>query len=195
MNKLNNSIIVVSGLPRSGTSMMMQVLNAMEIPVYTDNKRVPDQNNPRGYFEHKIVKNLKEDSSWLKLVKGKAVKIISHLLVYLPKNFHYKILFLQRDMNEIIHSQNKMLMKNKMNIDSANPELLKKIFQKNLIQIKNWEKDNPNAKILYLNYTDLLHTPDNELKKIQQFLDLEVAPLDLSHIISQDLYHSRNTQL
>lgn len=191
MTNNDDSIIVVSGLPRSGTSMMMQILNALNVQLYTDNHRPADKSNPRGYYEHQDVKKLENDSTWLKYVKGKAVKIISPLLIHLPKNFQYKIIFMLRDINEIIHSQNKMLNNSAKNEEPTNPQILKTIFDKNILQIKKWQKENPNAKILYLNYVDFLNKAEDEVKKIQPFLNLEITPVNLSHIISRDLYRSR----
>src|ERR1700674_2159926 len=104
-------IIVVSGLPRSGTSMMMNMLDSGGVPVLTDGIRSSDDSNPRGYFEYEPVKELGKDGgrSWVLLARGKAVKIISFLLTWLPETCDYRVVFMQRDLDEIIASQNEML--------------------------------------------------------------------------------------
>ena len=102
-------IIVVSGLPRSGTSLMMQMLDQAGIEVVTDNIRQADRDNPRGYYEFERVKKMKEDASWLPQLRGKAVKMISQLLYDLPESKQYRILFMERDFDEMLLSQEKML--------------------------------------------------------------------------------------
>lgn len=104
-------IIIVSGLPRSGTSMMMSVLQAGGVPLLTDGVRAPDAGNPRGYFEFEAVKELDKhgDPAWLPSARGKAVKIISFLLTRLPENYDYRVIFMQRDLDEVIASQNTLL--------------------------------------------------------------------------------------
>ena len=104
-------VIVISGLPRSGTSMMMQMLYAAGLPVITDQLRTADEDNPKGYFEIERIKGLyqENDKSWLVDYKGKAVKIISFLLLHLPAKINYKVIFMERDLDEILASQKKML--------------------------------------------------------------------------------------
>src|SRR5438477_21255 len=106
---VNTDVVIVSGLPRSGTSLMMQVLEAGGIEVVTDNQRVADTDNPRGYRELERVKKIKEDASWLPEVRGKAVKMVSQLLYHLPPTERYFVLFMERDLDEVLASQEKML--------------------------------------------------------------------------------------
>ena len=107
--KLQNEIIIVSGLPRSGTSLMMQMLDNGGVPVVTDNIRTPDTDNPRGYYEFEQVKKIKEDVSWLPATRGKAFKMVSQLLYELPASETYRVIFMERDLDEMIRSQEKML--------------------------------------------------------------------------------------
>src|SRR5436853_6777630 len=108
---MNTEIVVVSGLPRSGTSLMMQLLDAGGIPIVTDNVRAPDTDNPRGYCEFERVKSLKRDASWLPGIRGKAVKMVSQLLYDLPANEKYKVIFMECDLHEVVASQEKMLIR------------------------------------------------------------------------------------
>jgi hypothetical protein len=98
-------VIIVSGLPRSGTSLMMQMLDAGGIPIFTDNKRSADESNPKGYYEHEKVKTIRKDKKWLSDASGKAVKIISHLLYHLPGKYNYKIIFMLRELSEVVQEQ------------------------------------------------------------------------------------------
>ncbi len=104
-------IVIVSGLPRSGTSMLMNMLLDGGVPLLTDGIRNADHGNSRGYFEYEPVKALEKhgDLSWLPRARGKAVKIISFLLTWLPERYDYRVIFMQRDLDEIIASQNRML--------------------------------------------------------------------------------------
>ena len=106
---MENEIIIVSGLPRSGTSLMMQMLDNGGIEVVTDNVRTADTDNPRGYYEFEQVKKIKEDVSWLPGTRGKAFKMVSQLLYELPASEKYRVIFMERDLDEMIRSQEKML--------------------------------------------------------------------------------------
>ena len=105
----NKFITIVSGLPRSGTSMMMRMLEAGGMPVITDNLRTADDDNPRGYFEFEPAKKTKDDPSWLNAAEGKAVKMIYKLLYDLPDRLEYRVLIMRRNMQEVLTSQRKML--------------------------------------------------------------------------------------
>ena len=102
-------IVVVSGLPRSGTSLMMQMLQAGGMPLLIDDLRPADTDNPNGYWEYEPVKRLQQDNSWIPQAEGKAVKVVSALLQYLPPQHTYKIIFMQRPMQEVLASQTVML--------------------------------------------------------------------------------------
>src|SRR5690348_9725375 len=106
---MNSEITIVSGLPRSGTSLMMQMLDKGGLEVVTDNIRIADRDNPRGYYEFEKVKTIKRDTSWLPQTRGKAFKMISQLLYDLPSSEKYRIIFMERDMDEMLVSQEKML--------------------------------------------------------------------------------------
>ena len=103
-------INIVSGLPRSGTSMMMKILEAGGLDPLSDNLRVADEDNPKGYYEFERSKNLKNDNEWLHLAEGKVVKLISELLFYLPDTKNYKVVFMMSSLDEILMSQNRSLM-------------------------------------------------------------------------------------
>src|SRR6185369_5935200 len=104
-------VIIVSGLPRSGTSMMMSMLVAGGIKAMTDSIRTADEDNPKGYFELEKVKELEKDHLWLSDAAGKAIKIISALLKHLPREYPYKTIFMRREMKEILASQRQMLIR------------------------------------------------------------------------------------
>ena len=106
---MDSEIVIVSGLPRSGTSLLMQMLESGGLGILTDNIRAADLDNPRGYFELEVVKTIKQDSSWLQQARGNAFKMVSLLLYDLPPGERYRIIFMDRDMDEVLLSQRKML--------------------------------------------------------------------------------------
>src|SRR5450755_3042034 len=106
---MSQDVLIVSGLPRSGTSLMMQMLENGGVEVVTDRIRSADTDNPKGYYEFEQVKTIKRDTSWLPAIRGKAVKMVSQLLYDLPSCESYRIIFMERDLDETLLSQEKML--------------------------------------------------------------------------------------
>jgi hypothetical protein len=165
-------ITIVSGLPRSGTSMMMKVLEAGGLEVFTDNLRTADEDNPKGYYELEDVKALKDGKSdWMQDAPGKAVKVISSLLEYLPSNYKYKIVFMRREIAEILASQKQMLIRRGESSDGDDQKMAE-MFQEHLKRVRVWLANQPNMDILYVDYNALMADPDPEVKAVAGFLDL-----------------------
>jgi hypothetical protein len=170
--------------------MMMKMLEAGGIPAFIDNIRVPDEDNPKGYYEYERVKQLAKDSAWISEACGKAVKIISMLLVHLPPGFEYKIIFMQRNMNEILASQAAMLENSGKNAGISDEDLSVK-FSKHLEQIKKWLEHQPNIKTLFVNYNSLLQSPSEHIKKINGFTAYKLREDKMLEIIDPSLYRQR----
>ncbi|HDQ72476.1 MAG TPA: sulfotransferase family protein [Chloroflexi bacterium] len=185
------AITIVSGLPRSGTSMMMKMLEAGGLPVLTDNLRTPDPDNPRGYYEFERVKKLEHDKSWLKDARGKAVKIIAALLKHLPPDHHYKIIFMRRDMDEILASQRRMLIRRGEATDKISDEKLAQLFEHHLRQTEAWLAEQPNIDVTYVNYNDVLENPDASVERIEQFLGGWLDADNMVRVIDPSLYRQR----
>lgn len=165
-------IAIVSGLPRSGTSMMMKVLEAGGMRVFTDNQRVADEDNPKGYFELEQVKALKDgDDSWVEDAQGKVVKVISSLLEYLPSAYTYKIIFMWRDIAEILASQKQMLIR-RGESGNGDDQKMAEMFQEHLKRVRVWLANQPNMDVLYVDYNTLMADPDPEIKAVAEFLGL-----------------------
>jgi len=175
-------IIVVSGLPRSGTSLMMQMLQAGGLPLYYDASRPADVHNPKGYFELEAVKNLPHNSLWLKQASGKAVKIISHLIQTLPPQFYYRVIFMRRDLREVILSQNKMLLRMGKPLGALEEHELIARYQEHLNQVIHWLNTRKNMVMLQVPYEQLIKEPEHQADLIVKFLD---QPLDVSKMIEQ----------
>lgn len=194
MNKITRrkDIIIVSGLPRSGTSMMMNMLEMGGVPVLTDRERTADKDNPRGYFEHEKVKKLRDgEVEWLKEAKGKAVKIIATHLPYLPEDNQYQIIFMERMLDEIIASQNRMLINRGKDTGRVSDGEMKAIFEKHLKQIHKLMKNNAYFSFIRISYNNLLKDPDYHIEHIVEFLGLPLNRQSMVDIIDPELYRHR----
>jgi hypothetical protein len=194
--KYGEEVIVVSGLPRSGTSMVMSMLDAGGLPILTDHVRQADEDNPKGYFEFEKVKDLAEtnDKSWLKEARGRAVKVISHLLKELPDENFYRIIFARRNLQEIIASQNIMLKRQA----AANPvEDAKAIelYRKHLVNVRFLVRRKPNLEMLELAYTEVLDDPETTAERISQFLGGNLNTRAMSAVVDRRLYRNRKDEL
>jgi LPS sulfotransferase NodH len=170
--KATAAITIVSGLPRSGTSMMMKVLEAAGLQVFTDNLRTADEDNPKGYYELEDVKALKDGKSdWMQDAPGKVVKVISSLLEYLPSTYNYKIVFMRREIAEILASQKQMLIR-RGESSEGDDQKMAEIFQEHLKRVRVWLANQPNMDVLYVDYNALMADPDPEVKAVAEFLDL-----------------------
>ena len=192
--KAPNFTIIVSGLPRSGTSMMMKMLAEAGAPTITDEIRGADEDNPNGYFEFELVKQLSTGQhKWLLDGNGKAVKIISALLEYLPAERHYKVIFMEREIKEILLSQQKMLSRRneKSKIDDA---AMQNQFEQHLAAVKYWLARQPNIDVFYAEYSALMIHPDESCAQIIEFLGM---PLDFEKMRSVPnirLYRNREVK-
>ena len=192
-NKEDQSIVVVSGLPRSGTSMMMKMLEAGGIPPMTDKIRTADDDNPKGYYEFERVKKLKEDdTAWLDEAQGKAVKVISALLTYLPASYNYNVIFMERAFAEVLASQRKMLVNRGEDPDKVSEEELTQLFQKHLNQVMSWIESQPNVHYLGVNYNLMLQEPDPYVEQINKFLGDSLEVKDMVGVVDPKLYRQRN---
>ena len=184
-------IIVVSGLPRSGTSMMMKMLAEGGLSVLTDALRSADEDNPNGYYEFEIVKKLPEgQDQWLGDANHKVVKIISALLEHLPANYRYKIIFMEREPREILASQQKMLANRneKSNISDAE---MQEQFQKHLAAIKYWLARQPNMEVMYVDYNKMISKPENYCQAIADFIGIPVDVSKMLFVPNERLYRNR----
>ncbi len=185
---IKGEMILVSGLPRSGTSMMMQMLQAGGIPLFTDNERQPDENNPNGFFEHEAVKNLIKSKAWLPNAVGKGVKVIAQLLPHLPLNYKYKVIFMERDLVEVIGSQQKMLARLNAAVPSdVFPSQLIDTFKTSVETAKAWAKENSNVEILFVNYDTVVADPLGQSVRIAQFLNATCSPQAMAEHVNPNL--------
>ena len=182
-------VTIVSGLPRSGTSLMMQMLHAGGMPVLSDALRPPDESNPRGYFEFEPVKRLRAERSWLPRARGHAVKIIHLLLRELPLDgsFTFRIVFMQRPMDEIIASQRVMLGEGK----AAAPAILQRVFETQLAQLEPWLRGRTDVTVLPIAYHRAFREPDAVVEELRSFLGLDLDGAAMVRAVDPALYRQR----
>jgi hypothetical protein len=184
-------ITVVSGLPRSGTSLMMQMLVAGGLPALTDGLRSADENNPKGYFEWEPAKALKSHPHAIAAAEGKVVKIISALLVNLPGTFEYRVLFMGRPLEEVIASQNHMLTRLGKEVPQPPTAAVITAFQKHLREVDRWLADKPYLQVLRVNHAELLAQPREAAERIAGFVRAPLSIEKMAAQVERSLYRER----
>lgn len=195
-NKDSHPLIpIVSGLPRSGTSLMMSMLAAGGLEVLTDQLRTPDDDNPVGYFELEDVKKLiKGENSWLARSNGKAVKVISTLLPYLPDGYQYRIIFMRRAMQEVLASQRRMLINRGENPEKVSDDQMAEMFIKDLQQSERWMNSQAHATRIDINYQQLMANPRPLVAEINKFLGGGLDEDKMLGVIDPSLYRQRSSK-
>ncbi|HLC83749.1 MAG TPA: sulfotransferase domain-containing protein, partial [Bacteroidia bacterium] len=193
-NNIKGTITIVSGMPRSGTSMMMQMLQAGGLDILTDNVRANDENNPKGYLEYQKVKSLASDNSWVHEGQNKVIKVIAQLLQHLPSSYQYKVIFMEREMEEIIQSQQIMLGK-KADVDKKiYPTVLADTFKKQLEKTRSWIKTHPQFEVTYVFYTDVINNPTEVAENLAGFLDADLNIEAMAEIVDESLYRNKKNE-
>jgi len=185
------SITVVSGLPRSGTSMMMRMLEAGGMPILMDGIRIADQDNPRGYYEYERVKDIPHDNTWLNGAVGKAIKMASALLEYLPQTYDYNIILMRRRLEEMLASQEKMLLHRGKAANVISTERLAELSHKHLEQIRAWLTQQSNMCVIEANYNGILQEPEQQVRRICEFIAMPLDSKSMVEVIDPSLYRQR----
>jgi hypothetical protein len=184
-------ITIVSGLPRSGTSLMMQMLVAGGMTPLADGERVPDADNPKGYLEWERIKTLPNDPGCIAEAEGKVVKVISELLLSLPSGHEYRIMFMQRPLPEVLASQEKMRQRLGTNKQSIDPKIMSAAFEGRLRKVYAWMEGKAYVKTLRVPYHDVLGKPHEIAEQLRQFLNLNLDIAAMTQPIDQSLYRNR----
>jgi len=187
-------ITIVSGLPRSGTSMMMQMLAAGGLPVVTDGLRTADEDNPAGYFEFEKVKQLKTDAGWLEQAEGRAVKVITQLLPELPAGREYRVILMQRDLDEVLRSQQEMLVRRGRPAPALSHDEMKNIYARHLEQTTAWLTAQPAFKVLQVAYADVIRQPLELARRIVTFLGVPLQTEAMAGAVQSRLYRKIGRQ-
>ncbi|WP_347374167.1 alkaline phosphatase family protein [Aequorivita sp. Q41] len=183
-----DQIVLVSGLPRSGTSLMMQMLDKGGINTLTDGKRAADESNPKGYYEYEAVMALHKDNSWMEKAQNKSLKVVAPLLKHINPEFRYKIIFMKRDLDEVIKSQQKMIGKRTDTL----PISLLNAYQEQLNHIEVWKEREPGVELVYIDYKEVLESPNKMLDKIEAFIGLPLNKVAMGRCIDKSLYRNKS---
>lgn len=188
---LSEVVTVVSGLPRSGTSMMMRMLEAGGLAPLVDGIREADEDNPLGYYEFERVKKVKEDQGWLEDARGKVVKMVSTLLVDLPPRYTYRVVFMRRRIEEILASQRRMLLRNAKPWSEADDARMTGLYQAHLRQIEAWIARQRHLSALYVSYNELLASPREHADRVSAFLGGELDVARMVSVVDRNLYRQK----
>jgi hypothetical protein len=187
-----SEIVVVTGLPRSGTSLMMQMLDKGGMEVVTDHIRSADTDNPKGYYEFEQVKSIKRDTSWVPATRGKAFKMVSQLLYHLPSSETYRLLFMERDLGEVLHSQEKMLAR--LGREAGPREEMIRAYELHMERLRAWLAVQANMAVLYVNYNDLVERPGEHAERIRGFLGGQLDVEGMVRTVDPSLYRNRKSR-
>jgi len=192
--KSGKPVVIVSGLPRSGTSMAMKMLEAGGMELVVDNIRTADEDNPKGYYEDERVKDLSEmeDISWLKEARGKVIKIVSSLLNHLPESNTYKVVFMRRNLHEVLASQTKMLDRRDEESHTEDADLLS-MYEAHLAKVEFQLRFRSNFETLYVDFSDAIRDPATHVRRIADFVGGDLDVERMAEAVDGSLYRNRRT--
>ncbi len=190
--RYGDPVVVVSGLPRSGTSMLMKMLEAGGLTVMSDGQRTADEDNPKGYYEVERVKNLaqEQDKTWVAAARGKGLKVISFLLKSLPEDLNYRVIFVRRDLDEILASQKKMLAR-RGEKDETSAERMRALYEDDLWRTSYLLEHKPQFEVLDVHYGDVLARPLVQARRINEFLGGRFDAEAMAGVVDPALYRNR----
>jgi hypothetical protein len=184
-------VTIVSGLPRSGTSMMMRMLADGGIPPLIDNIRKADEDNPEGYYEFEPVKKTRQVPSWVPGARGMVVKMVYRLLYDLPANQPYRVVFMRRRLEEVVKSQEVMLERKGTKGGDLSDERLLELFREEIGKCEDWLKRQPNFKFLYVDYNQMVRDPAPLVDSINRFFDGTLDGAKMLAVVNPRLYRQR----
>jgi hypothetical protein len=186
-----NYLTIVSGLPRSGTSMMMKMISEGGIPALIDNIREADEDNPKGYYEYEPVKKTKEDSSWVPGGMGKVVKMVHLLLLDLPLEYEYRVVFMRRNLDEVVASQNVMLDRHGKKTDDMPKERLQAFYRTQIRKVEDYMQEHAeHFKFIEIDYNEIMQNPAPHVQRLNEFLgDMDTETM--MTVIDPSLYRQR----
>ena len=184
-------VTIVSGLPRSGTSMMMQMIDRGGIPALKDEIRVADEDNPKGYYEFEPVKQTQKDPSWLERAGGMVVKMVYRLLYDLPAEYDYRVIFMRRKLEEVVASQNVMLERGNKEGGGLPDDKLLEVFRAEIDRSNRWLAKQPNFRVLYINYNEMIENPAPQVARVNEFLGGSLDTKAMVATVDPTLYRQK----
>lgn len=187
----DDPVTIVSGLPRSGTSLMMQMLEAGGLPALTDGVREADDDNPKGYFELEAVKRTATDDSWLDEAGGCVVKVVHALLRVLPEGRDYRVVLMRRDLDEILSSQSVMLDRLGRSGAAAAQKEIRRAYEEDLLATQRWVESQPNVRCLEVWYRDVIDDPAAQASRVREFLGDALDEPAMAAAVDRSLYRQK----
>jgi hypothetical protein len=186
-------IVIVSGLPRSGTSMMMKMLEAGGVPIMTDAEREADIDNPKGYFEYERIKDLEKetDKSYVQEGRGKALKVICFLIKDLPDDNDYRVIFMRRDLDEVLESQGKMIDRLGTTDSDADDEAMKEAYRNDIVRTRLLCKKSPYMELIEIHYSETVGDPAESARKVNAFLGGSLDEKAMRAAVDESLYRNK----
>lgn len=188
---ISSFVTIVSGLPRSGTSMMMRILHQGGMETLTDHAREADQDNLKGYYEYEPVKRTAKDSSWVAGAEGRAVKVIYRFVQYLPSDHEYRVVLMRRNITEVLLSQKKMLQRLNQPGGGLSDEQMARAFMRKMEALEVWIDRQPNMARLDASYNAILAEPAFFCESLNTFLGQGLNVGAMTEAIDRSLYRNR----
>lgn len=187
----DTTITIVTGLPRSGTSLMMRALQAGGKSLLVDGIRTPDEDNPHGYYEFERVKQIAQDCSWLDQARGKAVKLVAQLLLQLPRGPRYKVVFMRRALHEVLASQRLMLQHRGQIDPSVSDDQMRRLLIRHLLDVEDRLSDRRDLETLFVSYNRMIADPAQQASRVARFLGGGLSPAAMAAAVDPSLYRQR----
>jgi hypothetical protein len=186
-------VVVVSGLPRSGTSMMMRMLEAGGIAPFSDGERAADVDNPEGYYELERVKDLERDPDkrWVREARGHALKVISFLLRHLPSDNAYRVVYMRRHLDEVLQSQDKMLDRLGNAAPGGDLEAMKEAYRNDIVAARLYARRQPFMELIEVHYADAVADPRATARAVNEFLGGGLDEAAMAAAVDEKLYRNR----
>lgn len=174
---------------------MMKMLESGGLTLLTDDSRPADEDNPDGYFEFAPVRHTARDASWVTMARGRVVKVIHALLPHLPSNETYRVVLVERDLEEVVDSQQAMLKRSADEGAALSRDDLIAGYRRQLDQLERWMIEQPNYLFTTVNYNDLLTNPLSQLAHVTSLLGRALDCQAMSAVINPALYRQRDRRL
>ena len=171
--------------------MMMRTLEAGGVPALTDEIRTANTDNPNGYYEFEPVKRTRENASWVDGAYDRAVKMVYLLLYDLPDSHTYRVVFMKRNLEEVIASQNKMLARDGQAGGQIDDQKMIGLFAGHLAKVEQWLAGKDNFQVLDVDFGDVLSNPGPQMARIAEFLGGGLDTDAMTGIVDPALYRNR----
>jgi hypothetical protein len=169
------------------------MLEAGGMSVLTDKERTADVDNPKGYYEYERVKQIEEDVEWLESARGRVVKMVSALLLHLPDDYQYRVIFMERSLSEILASQRKMLVHRGEPTDKVDDAQMKMLFEQHLAKVRGWLGTQSNIETLYVSYNEVLEQPALHAARVNAFMGGALDEQAMAQVVDPSLYRNRQS--